>query len=99
MSQPAPVYKGRLMRKPKPELAMVGNAPDPVKSIEDEAKETARRMLQEARERAESEAKKIIRNAHKEAEEKAEAGKAGPKPAAKKAPAKKAPTKKTAKKK
>jgi type III secretion protein L len=71
MSQPAPVYKGRLMRKPKPDP--VAKAAEPVKSAEDEAKENARKILSEARERAETEAQKIIRNAHLDAEEKAEA--------------------------
>lgn len=71
MSQPAPVYKGRLMRKPKPDPAAKPAAP--VKSAEDEAKENARRIMQEARERAETEAREIIRNAEAEAEAKAEA--------------------------
>jgi type III secretion protein L len=71
MSQPAPVYKGRLMRKPKPDPA--ATPAEPIKSAEEEAKENARRILSEARERAESEGQKIIRNAHLDAEEKAEA--------------------------
>lgn len=71
MSQPAPVYKGRLMRKPKPDPA--AKPAEPVKSAEDEAKENARRIISEARERAEAEGQKIIRNAQMDAEEKAEA--------------------------
>jgi type III secretion protein L len=71
MSQQAPVYKGRLMRKPKPDP--VAKAAEPVKSAEEEAKENARRIIKEAREQADSEAREIIRHAHAEAEAKAEA--------------------------
>ena len=71
MSQAAPVYKGRLMRKPKPDPAMAKVA-DPVKSQEEEAKENARRIVQEAQERAQSEAQEIVRKARAQAEEAAE---------------------------
>lgn len=72
MSQPAPVYKGRLVRKPKADPAGAAKAADPVKSQEEEARENARKIVQEARERAESEAQKIIRNATAKAEEAAQ---------------------------
>lgn len=71
MSQPAPVYKGRLMRKPKPDPAT--KSAEPVKSAEDAAKENAQRILKEAHERAEIEAQNIIRIAQSDAMEKAEA--------------------------
>jgi type III secretion protein L len=67
MTQPAPVYTGRLMRKPKPDPAMKPAVP--VKSAEDEAKENARKIISEARERAEVEANKIVRNARVDAEQ------------------------------